>query len=146
MDIWKWRPKDTFQHLQLTLSSHELTLVNCQCSGPLPPVARLKRDKKIKSQEHEYKTEINLALTLLGQLTIFSLDHKITKCAFPKPKKSFHSILLGPLSSPLHDIAIAITTWQITKFARACQKQKVRPLHKYREREKIQDKNLLFQN
>ena len=74
MDIWKWRPKDTFQHLQLTLSSHELTLVNSQCSGPLPPVARLKRDKKIKSQEHEYKTEINLALTLLGQLTIFSLD------------------------------------------------------------------------
>ena len=50
MDIWKWRPKDTFEYLQLTLSSHKLTLVNSQCSGPLPPVARLKRDKKIKSQ------------------------------------------------------------------------------------------------
>ena len=74
MEIWKWTPKDTFEYLQLTLSSHKLTLVNSQCSGPLPPVARLKRDEIIKAQEHKTKTEINPALTLFGQLTIFSLD------------------------------------------------------------------------
>ena len=71
MDIWKWRPKDTFQHLQLTLSSHELTLVNSQCSGPLPLVARLKRDKKIKSQEHESKTEIQSGSDTVGTIDNF---------------------------------------------------------------------------
>ena len=71
MDVWKWRPKDTFQHLQLTLSSHELTLVNSQCSGPLPPVARLKRDKKIKSQKHESKTEIQSGSDTVGTIDNF---------------------------------------------------------------------------
>ena len=57
----------------------------------------------------------------------------------------YHHVAL-PLPLPLHGIAIPITTWQITKCARACPKQKVRPLHKYSEVEKIQAKNLLFQN
>ena len=71
MDIWKWRPKDTFEYLQLTLSSHKLTLVNSQCSGPLPPVARLKRDEIIKSQERESKTKIQSGSDTVGTIDNF---------------------------------------------------------------------------
>ena len=141
MDIWKWRPKDTFEYLQLTLSSHELTLVNSQCSGPLPPVARLKRENIIKSQERESKTEIQS-----GSDTVGTIYNFLSLSIMLLPNKKVHPTLLWPLPLPLHGIAIAITTWQITKCARACPISKVRPLHQYNEIEKIQEKNLLFQN
>ena len=83
------------------------------------------------------KLKFNLALTLLGQLTFLVLL---------SPNRKIHPTLLWALPLPLQGFAIAITTWQITKCARACPKAKVRPLHQYSEIEKMQGKKLLFQN